>query len=81
MTRARLPRLHRRTPRLCSWLRLVLLSFMALAQSGCSAPEDGRPRGQLPGGDGGNYSSRPVFSPSKLDGTRPLPPPAGNPTP
>jgi hypothetical protein len=49
----------------------VLLSLVGLA--GCASPEDGRPRGGGAGADGGNYPSKPIAAPSKLDGTRALP--------
>jgi hypothetical protein len=52
-----------------------LLAAAAWANVGCHSPEDGRPRGGGPGGDGGNYRQNPVHVPSKLDGTREVPNP------
>jgi hypothetical protein len=49
------------------WLSAVAL---AAALAGCSSPEDGRPRGGGPGGDGGNYVPGQVHAPSKIDGTK-----------
>jgi hypothetical protein len=52
-----------------------LLAAAACAIVGCHSPEDGRPRGGSPGGDGGNYRQKPVHVPSKLDGTNEVPNP------
>ncbi len=49
-----------------------LLAVGLLAFGGCQSPEEGRPRGGGPGGDGGNYRGKPIHAPSKLDGTKPL---------
>ena len=49
---------------------ILMLGFLALVS--CASPEDGRPRGGGAGGDGGNYPSKPIAVPSKLDGTRSL---------
>jgi hypothetical protein len=49
---------------------LVLPAVLVVA---CRSPEDGRPRGGGPGGDGGNYHKQPVHVPSKLDGTKQVP--------
>ena len=49
---------------------LTLALTAALALCGCHSPEDGRPRGGGPGGDGGNYTRGAVHVPSKLDGTK-----------
>jgi hypothetical protein len=51
--------------------RLTLVLSLALL-SGCKGPEDGRVRGGGPGGDGGNYRSKPIHADSKIDGTRDL---------
>jgi hypothetical protein len=51
--------------------RLVLLLALATL-SGCNGPENGRVRGGGPGGDGGNYRSKPIHAASKIDGTRDL---------
>jgi hypothetical protein len=48
-----------------------LVSVVLLTVAGCTSPEDGRPRGDGPGADGGNYRDKPVHAPSKLDGTKP----------
>jgi hypothetical protein len=48
--------------------RFATIMFAALV--GCTSPEDGRSRGDRSGGDGGNYASRPVHVPSKIDGTK-----------
>jgi hypothetical protein len=53
----------------------VALAIGALATFGCHSPEDGRPRGGGPGGDGGNYRDNPVHAPSKIDGTKLVPNP------
>jgi hypothetical protein len=60
------------------WLWVIgaaLLKLPATVMIGCGSPEDGRPRGGGPGGDGGNYHKKPVHVPSKLDGTKELPNP------
>jgi hypothetical protein len=46
-----------------------LLAIASLV-AGCASPEDGRPRGGGPGADGGNYLSKPIHVPSKIDGTK-----------
>jgi hypothetical protein len=51
--------------------RLILLLGLAIS-SGCKSPEDGRVRGGGPGGDGGNYRSKPIHAETKIDGTRHL---------
>lgn len=48
---------------------LALLSLL-IPLSGCTSPEDGRPRGGGPGADGGNYRPGAVHAPSKIDGTK-----------
>jgi hypothetical protein len=48
----------------------MLLALAIL--SGCKSPEDGRVRGGGPGGDGGNYRSKPIHAETKIDGTRHL---------
>ena len=48
---------------------LALLSIL-FPLSGCTSPEDGRPRGGGPGADGGNYRRGDVHVPSKIDGTK-----------
>jgi hypothetical protein len=52
--------------------RLIVVPWLAifLVLGGCHSPEDGRPRGDGPGGDGGNYRQKPVHAPSKIDGTK-----------
>ncbi len=50
-------------------LVMVVSSF-----AGCRSPEDGRPRAGGRGGDGGNYRSKPIHAPSKIDATRDLKP-------
>jgi hypothetical protein len=55
-------------------LRPILVpvaAILAVGISGCASPEDGRPRGDGPGADGGNYRQKPIHAPSKLDGTKP----------
>jgi hypothetical protein len=52
------------------WLSAIVLSGLAAALAGCHSPEDGRLRASGHGGDGGNYSNKPVHVPSKLDGTK-----------
>jgi hypothetical protein len=54
-----------------------LLLAPAAVVVGCRSPEDGRPRGGGPGGDGGNYRNKPVHVPSKLDGTKQVSNPYG----
>ncbi len=54
-----------------TWFMLVLAGSLA----GCASPEDGRPRGGGAGADGGNYHSKPIHAPSKLDGTKRVPEP------
>jgi len=56
-------------------LGAVLGILLALTLSGCAGPEDGRPRGGGPGGDGGNYRGKPIHAPSKIDGTKQVPDP------
>lgn len=51
----------------------ILAFLILLSLAGCASPEDGRPRGGGAGADGGNYPSKPIPAPSKLDGTRALP--------
>jgi hypothetical protein len=51
--------------------RLALLLALAIPL-GCNGPENGRVRGGGPGGDGGNYRSKPIHAASKIDGTRDL---------
>ncbi len=56
-------------------LLVVLGIMLALTPCGCTSPEDGRPRGGGPGGDGGNYPGKPIHAPSKIDGTKQVPDP------
>ena len=56
-------------------LTLGLLGLAAVSLAGCTSPEDGRTRGSGPGGDGGNYSNKPIHAPSKIDGTKQVPHP------
>jgi hypothetical protein len=57
-------------------MRRVLLTMILLpALSGCTSPEEGRPRGGGHGGDGGNYLPGAIHVPSKIDGTKSWPRP------
>ncbi len=51
----------------------IYLTFIIIFVSGCTSPEDGRPRGGGPGADGGNYRQGSVHPPSKIDGTKAIP--------
>jgi hypothetical protein len=53
-------------------MRIATAALILLALAGCASPEDGRPRGGGPGGDGGNYRSKPIHAPSKIDATKPI---------
>jgi hypothetical protein len=58
------------------WIGFVATLGLAVWPiAGCASPEDGRPQGGGPGGDGGNYRGKPIHAPSKIDSTKPLPNP------
>lgn len=47
--------------------------LMAILICGCKSPEDGRPRDGGAGADGGNYKSKPLHAPSKIDASKHVP--------
>jgi hypothetical protein len=49
---------------------VAVCGLWSVVLTGCTSPEDGRPRGGGPGGDGGNYRAKPIHAPSKIDGTK-----------
>ncbi len=49
---------------------VAVCGYLSVVLAGCTSPEDGRPRGGGPGGDGGNYRAKPIHAPSKIDGTK-----------
>ncbi len=49
---------------------ILLFAVYVVSLAGCASPEDGRARDGGPGGDGGNYRSKPLHVPSKIDGTK-----------
>jgi hypothetical protein len=71
----RVGRIGRLVGVLWPWMIGAALLQLPATVIGCRSPEDGRPRGGGPGGDGGNYRKKPVHVPSKLDGTKQLPNP------
>jgi hypothetical protein len=60
-------------------VRRVLLGLILLNLAGCKSPEDGRPRGDGHGADGGNYVRNRIHVPSKIDGTKTWPQPSPSP--
>ena len=56
----------------CNLLEIRLVAVFLLVIGGCAGPEDGRLRSGGAGGDGGNYRSKPVHAPSKIDGSKNL---------
>lgn len=58
------------SPKHISFAFSIVLIFILALLPGCDSPEMGRERGGGHGGDGGNYSSKGVHVPSKLDGTK-----------